>query len=229
MTGRLLEPRCAAAVAIGLLVLAGALGATVQTSPTRGTAAPAAVSRSGTVLAQALGGIRTAAAAYIWIKLEEEHHEFYGGDLRKERSLTPLYRIATWLDPHQERSYYVGSYLLYTYKKQREAVAFAKEGLANNPNSLLLTFNVGQIYLLIQGPKARDGAIRYLTRAEMLARGADRAARLQVLAALHAAHKKWKVPGEPPEFVRELKELRAWAREESKKKKPSTEAPLLGD
>lgn len=104
---------------------------------------------SGQALLQLLGGLRGVAAAYLWIKVDADHHAYYG-DLRKEQSLIPLYRLITWLDPHFVEPYFVASYMLYLYHRPKEGLAFAKEGLENNPNSNLLHYNIGEIYLFYE-------------------------------------------------------------------------------
>lgn len=229
---RLLEPRNAVALVLVLVLAAGALGSVLERSVpgTRGVT-PGAVNRTGVVVAQALGGIRNAAAAYIWIKLDEAHHEFYGGTFSREAPLAPWYRIAAWLDPRMEQAFAVGSYIVFKQGRPREALAFAREGLASNPDSLLLTLNLGQLYLFQQGNVAKRGALKYLSRAEEMSRGTGPSVRLQVLGSLNAVYTKWRIPNEPPVVSRELERLRKWAAKQPRKPESETEEPepdLLG-
>ncbi len=201
---RLAEPRFAVSLALVLILAAGLLFAPATAGGAAGQ--PQAVSTSGRVLGQLLGGVRTAAAAYLWIKTDSDHDTYYG-DLTKEAPLIPLYRIQTWLDPKMERAYFVASYMLWQQRKSREAIEFAKEGLSANPRSPLLTFNLGQLYFLESGDEARDNALRYLWKAERMTRGADPALRMQVLSSLSAVYGKWKIPGRPAWIKREIEEL----------------------
>lgn len=219
MVDRWLEPKQAVVVVGALLVAAAAFGAAADRTPAgAGSELPQAMGSSGAVFAGALGGVRTAAAAYLWIKLDDAHHGFYDGDMRKEQPLMPLFRIATWLDPHLEKAYYVGSYMLWLYKRKAEAIGFAQEGLDNNPTSVLLTLNLGQLYLFEQGNAAKSNALMYLTRAEKLSRGRGSSVRFQVLGSLDGVYKKWKIPGEPPALVKELARLRAYARKQARER-----------
>ncbi|RJQ54238.1 MAG: hypothetical protein C4521_05155 [Actinobacteria bacterium] len=203
---RLLEPRLAIALAVLLLLAAGLLSNSAGLDIGQ-AGGPRAAVRSGQVLAQMLGGVRSAAAAYIWIKLDTDHDTFYG-DLRKEAPLIPLFRVATWLDPKMERAYYVGGYMLWQQGRLRESIEFASEGVANNPKSALLVFNLGQLYFLQEGRTAKEGALRHLWQAEEMTRKADIGLRLQVLTTLSATYAKWKIEGEPAWLDREIQSLR---------------------
>ena len=66
------------------------------------------------------------AAAYLWLKVDSDHHAYYN-DLSKEQSLLPLYRLITWFDPHLVEPYFVASYMLYLYHRPREALALARD------------------------------------------------------------------------------------------------------
>jgi len=219
---RLLEPKGAVGFALVIVMAAGLLGSALERSRARDRAmTPEAVSRTGFVLAQALGGVRSGIAAYIWIKLDQAHHEYYGGAFSREAPLAPWYRIAAWLDPHMEKAFDVGSYIVFKQGREREAIAFAKEGLAANPDSVLLTFNLGQLYLFQQGNVAKREALRYLSRAEEMSRNADpnmpqEVTRLEILGSLNAVYTKWKIPNEPRRIVVELERLREEASRERK-------------
>ena len=120
--------------------------------------APAQAARS---LWRFLGGVRSIAAAYLWIKIDEIHHAYYG-DIHREQELIPLYRLVTWLDPQWEDAYFVGSYLLYIYKRPKESLAFAEEGVKMNPRSAKLYYSLGQIQFL---QKKYEDAEKSLTKA----------------------------------------------------------------
>jgi tetratricopeptide (TPR) repeat protein len=110
-----------------------------------GTPAPENVASS---LWRFLGGVRSSLAAFLWLKIDKIHHEYYG-DLYREQELMPLYRLVTWLDPKWEDAYFVGSYMLYLYKRSEESLLFAKEGVRMNPHSAKLRYNLGQILFLL--------------------------------------------------------------------------------
>jgi tetratricopeptide (TPR) repeat protein len=93
-----------------------------------------------------LGGLRTATAAFLWIKVDRIHDNYYG-TLKKESELIPLYRMITWLNPHIDEAYYVGSYMLYQFKQTDEAWRFNSEGIKQNPQSGKLELNAGQFIL----------------------------------------------------------------------------------
>jgi len=159
----------------GLLVLLMAtaivLQAAIDAEPlARDLSKKQASAVSGQVLVQLLGGLRTVAAAYLWIKVDADHHAYYD-ELSKEQSLIPLYRLMTWLVPHFVEPYFVASYMLYLYHRPREGLAFAKEGLANNPDSDRLHYNIGEIYLIYE--KKYSLAARHLELAVDLAQSKD--------------------------------------------------------
>ncbi len=209
MEERLLEPRVGVTLAVIITLVAALLGNSLRSEAE--ARAPGAVTRSGRVFAEVLGGVRTAAAAYIWIKIDDAGDKYYGGTLKKVQPLVPLYRISTWLDPRLERAYYVGSFVLWREKKVREAIAFAREGVEKNPRSPLLVFNLGQLYMLQSGPEAGKNALHYLSQAEQMTRKADAGSRLEVLSTLNAAHHRFGV-AEPSWLEKELTAVRAWVK-----------------
>lgn len=132
-----------------------------------------------------LGGLRTAAAAFLWIKIDRIHDGYYG-ELTKEDELIPLYRIVTWLNPNIEDAYYVGSYMLCQAKRPDEGWNFALEGLKLNPESSKMELNVGQLALFYQNDYKT--AIYHLKRASALAK--DDEEKVQALQNLKAAYLK---------------------------------------
>lgn len=136
-------------------------------------------------LTRFMGGFRSIAAAYIWLKADQIHHDFYG-DLKREQELMPLYRILTWLDPHFEDAYYVGSYMLFLFGKKQEGLAFAKEGIEMNPDSAKLYYNLAEIY--IDYFNQYDLAIKEIKKGLRFAK--NPAARAYLLHLLSAAYTK---------------------------------------
>lgn len=140
---------------------------------------------SASTMLKLLGGLRSAAAAYVWLKVDRLHDEFYGELSAKEDELIPLYRITTWLNPHIVDAYYVGSYLLYKANRPDEGWRFALEGLRMNPDSSEMELNVGQLALFYR--KDYKTAITHLERAYKLAQNKDD--RLIALKGIAAAYK----------------------------------------
>ncbi|MHB0976863.1 MAG: hypothetical protein ACYC1U_06685 [Candidatus Aquicultorales bacterium] len=133
-----------------------------------------------------LGGVRGAAAAYLWLKVDRLHEDFYGEDLSKEQELAPLYRIITWLDPSFADAYYVGSYLLFKFGRPREGWAFALEGVVRNPESSSLERNAGELALHYR--KLPKVAIPHLKKAFTLAETDED--RLLALQSLRGAYRQ---------------------------------------
>ncbi|HZD60308.1 MAG TPA: hypothetical protein VE439_07630 [Anaerolineae bacterium] len=139
--------------------------------------------------AQFLGGLRSAVAAVLWIKVDRVHHAYFeerGAGLENEDELIPLYRLVTWLDPHIYEAYYVGSYMLYLFDRPDEGWKFALEGLHMNPEVARMEFNVGYLALI----KRNDYkyAIPHLEQAYSLAQ--DDEDRFYVLSNLVVAYSK---------------------------------------
>jgi tetratricopeptide (TPR) repeat protein len=116
-----------------------------------------------------LGGLKTASAAFLWLKVDRIHDTYYG-NLKKEEELVPMYRLVTWLNPHLDEAYYVGSYMLYKFGKPAEGWKFNQEGLRMNPRSGKLELNAAQFILFERGKrklKAKDykAAVEHLKRA----------------------------------------------------------------
>jgi tetratricopeptide (TPR) repeat protein len=64
------------------------------------------------------------------------------------KEILPWLRLSAELDPHRVATYTVGAYWLRTnMKKPREAEAFLRQGLNENPNSFEILFELGKLYL----------------------------------------------------------------------------------
>jgi len=64
-----------------------------------------------------------------------------------EREILPWLRLAADMDPQKIETYTVGSYFMRQHLNQpREAEAFLREGLRNNPNSCEILFELGRLY-----------------------------------------------------------------------------------
>jgi tetratricopeptide (TPR) repeat protein len=64
-----------------------------------------------------------------------------------EREILPWLRLAADMDPQKIETYTVGSYFMRTHLNQpREAEAFLREGLRNNPKSYEILFELGRLY-----------------------------------------------------------------------------------
>jgi tetratricopeptide (TPR) repeat protein len=165
---------------IALTVLEGAI---YQERVKAGLVSTALPLKAGQNTWKFLGSLRTVAAAYLWLRVDRIHHEYYG-DLTREQELVPYYRIITWLDPRWVDAYYVGSYLLYLYKQPEESLKFAEEGVRLNPNSAKLNFNLGQLYVLT---KNYSQSLPYLNKALSLTR--DKREKFLVYQLLYVAYK----------------------------------------
>ena len=147
-----------------------------------------------------LGGLRSTAAAYLWLKIDRIHHRFYG-ELAEEKELVPLYRITTWLDPHFVYAYYVGSFILYVNNKGGEAIDFAEEGVRANPDSTILNFNLGQLYLIVRSDLQQS---EYLLQKALLL-SEDEADRYNILTTLLVVYEKL---GDEEKYAQTYNELR---------------------
>jgi tetratricopeptide (TPR) repeat protein len=64
-----------------------------------------------------------------------------------EREILPWLRLAADMDPQKIETYTVGSFFMRQHLNQpREAEAFLREGLRNNPNSCEILFELGRLY-----------------------------------------------------------------------------------
>jgi tetratricopeptide (TPR) repeat protein len=73
-----------------------------------------------------------------------EHTHLENGN---EREILPWLRLAADMDPQKIETYTVGSFFMRTHlNRPREAEAFLREGLRNNPNSYEILFELGRLY-----------------------------------------------------------------------------------
>jgi tetratricopeptide (TPR) repeat protein len=64
-----------------------------------------------------------------------------------EREILPWLRLAADMDPQKIETYTVGSFFMRKHlNRPREAEAFLREGLRNNPNSYEILFELGRLY-----------------------------------------------------------------------------------
>jgi len=64
-----------------------------------------------------------------------------------EREILPWLRLAADMDPQKIETYTVGSFFMRTHlNRPREAEAFLREGLRNNPNNYEILFELGRLY-----------------------------------------------------------------------------------
>ena len=76
-------------------------------------------------------------------RITEHTHLEHGN----EREILPWLRLAADMDPQKIETYTVGSYFMRTHLNQpREAEAFLREGLRNNPDSYEILFELGRLY-----------------------------------------------------------------------------------
>jgi tetratricopeptide (TPR) repeat protein len=72
-----------------------------------------------------------------------EHTHLEGNN---EREILPWLKIAAELDPQKVDTYTVAAYWLRDLGKVKDAEAFLREGLRNNPNSYEILFALGRLY-----------------------------------------------------------------------------------
>ncbi len=72
-----------------------------------------------------------------------EHTHLQGN---KEREILPWLKISADLDPQKVETYTVSAYWLRDMGKVKEAEAFLREGLRNNPDSYEILFELGRLY-----------------------------------------------------------------------------------
>jgi tetratricopeptide (TPR) repeat protein len=71
------------------------------------------------------------------------HTHLEGGT---EREILPWLRLSAELDPQKIETYTVAAYWLRDMGKAKEAEAFLREGLRNNPDSYEILFELGRLY-----------------------------------------------------------------------------------
>ena len=120
--------------------------------------------------AQLAGSFRTVGANVLWMKVDEYHHEWAevrGLDWTQNKSLLPLLRAITYLDPHFTEAYETYGSILMHQNQPAQSVAILDEGIRNNPACSSLNEEAAIFYgwNLKQPAQARV----YLTRALTLA------------------------------------------------------------
>ena len=76
-------------------------------------------------------------------RITEHTHLEHGN----EREILPWLRLAADMDPQKIETYTVGSYFMRLHlNRPREAEAFLREGLRNNPSSYEILFELGRLY-----------------------------------------------------------------------------------
>lgn len=105
-----------------------------------------------------LTGLRQAAAALLWNRLDPQMHEYYGGHigLGHMAFMLPNIKVITILDPQFIEGYYVGPEILILSGKLpgtsaalaktrlQSGLDLAKEGVTNNPKSGILLISYAQ-------------------------------------------------------------------------------------
>ena len=101
-----------------------------------------------------LGGLRMMLAGLLYERLDPQFHQYITDRRIQDRiDLLPSIRIIQMLNPQLEQPYYYVSYILYLRGRMNDALALAKQGIANNPQSGLLRANYVQL-LMVQDRKA---------------------------------------------------------------------------
>jgi len=116
-----------------------------------------------------LGEMRYTLAAFVWLKADYYHHDAEASrqPWTENKSLMPLIRLVTYLDPHFVQAYDFGGYhLAVNLKKPEEGINLLQEGIRNNPDSFDLLWEMGYV---LSGQKRYSEAIPYLLKALPLA------------------------------------------------------------
>lgn len=117
-----------------------------------------------------------------------EHTHLQGS---KEREILPWLRISAELNPNNPDTYTVAAYWLRDLGKTREAEAFLREGVRNNPDSYEIYFEMGRLYFedhhdTTQARNFWDLALRKWNASQSSAQDPDLLALDQI--AVHLAH-----------------------------------------
>ena len=130
---------------LALCVLTGAQALATASVP------PVAQLSQSKVVGQAgfayLGGIRLFLAGVLYSRLDPQWHQYGAQDIKNRLDLLPTIRLIQALNPQMEQSYYYVSYVLMVRGRTADALALAKQGIANNPQSGLLRANYVQLLL----------------------------------------------------------------------------------
>lgn len=96
-----------------------------------------------------LGGLRMALAGLLYQRLDPQFHQYLAGKPIQDRNdLLPSIRIIQMLNPQLEQPYYYVSYILMLKGRMPDALALAKQGVQNNPESGLLRANYAQLLMV---------------------------------------------------------------------------------
>ncbi|NPV58762.1 MAG: tetratricopeptide repeat protein [Actinobacteria bacterium] len=93
-----------------------------------------------------LGGARQYLAYNMYIKTDTLHHTYYGSFVQ-EAELVPYLVLVTYLDPHYESAFFVGTGIIDALGQHEEALAFNLRGIEANPESADLYYSLGDLYL----------------------------------------------------------------------------------
>ena len=111
-----------------------------------------------------LGGLRVMLAGLLYERLDPQFHQYILDRRIQDRiDLLPSIRLIQALNPQLEQPYYYVSYILFRRGRVNDAVALAKQGVANNPQSGLLRANYVQL-LMVQNRKANLAEMLRQTR-----------------------------------------------------------------
>jgi tetratricopeptide (TPR) repeat protein len=77
----------------------------------------------------------------------------------QEREILPWLKLSAELDPQKIETYTVAAYWLRDMGKMKDAEAFLREGLRNNPDSYELLFELGRLYNENLGEPARARSV----------------------------------------------------------------------
>ncbi len=106
-----------------------------------------------------LGGVRKFAAAVLWNRLEPQFHEYGVGSVDQRLEFLPTMHMVLALDPQFQQAYYVSAFMLARNGRMPQALALAREGIANNPKAGLMRASYAQLLLMEDKAKNLPQAI----------------------------------------------------------------------
>jgi tetratricopeptide (TPR) repeat protein len=131
---------------VAVIVLGVVIGAQTLAEA---SAPPVAQASQSKIVGQAgfayLGGIRLFLAGTLYSRLDPQWHQYGQQSIKDRLDLLPSIRLIQMLNPQMEMPYYYASYVLYLRGRTPDALALAREGIANNPQSGLLRANYVQL------------------------------------------------------------------------------------
>jgi hypothetical protein len=107
-----------------------------------------------------LGGVRKFAAAVLWNRLEPQFHEYGVGAVDHRLEFLPTMHLVQALDPQFQQAYYVSTFMLARNGRMPQALALAREGIANNPKAGLMRASYVQLLLMEDKVKNLPEAIK---------------------------------------------------------------------